>query len=48
MVFRKKYPFDGSVDEVIVANGSHPAGIAIDIVSDHLYWLDKSNSCTEI
>ena len=40
LVFRKKYPLDGSDDEVIVVVDSYPAGIAIDMESDHLYWLD--------
>ena len=40
--FRRKYTFDGSDDEVIMANVSDPVGIAIDIESDHLYWLDYS------
>jgi len=39
LVSRKKYPFDGSDREVIVA-GSNPFGIAIDMESDHLYWLE--------
>ena len=42
LVFRRKYPFDGSDDEVIMANVGTPVGIAIDIESDHLYWLDYS------
>ena len=41
LVFRKKYPLDGSVAEVIIANADIPVGIAIDIESDHLYWLDN-------
>jgi hypothetical protein len=36
--FRKKYPLDGSVAEVIMDIGDDPAGIAIDMKSDHLYW----------
>ena len=39
LVFRKKYPFDGSDDEVIYVDNSYPYGIAIDMESDHLYWL---------
>ena len=42
LVFRKKYPLDGYVAEVIMANVSDPVGIAIDIESDHLYWLDNN------
>ena len=41
LVFRRKYPFDGSDDEVIMTNVGVPVGIAIDIESDHLYWLDN-------
>jgi hypothetical protein len=41
LVFRKKYPFDGSNDEVIVADDSYPVGIAIDMERDHFYWLDS-------
>ena len=40
LVFRKKFPLDGSDDEVIMADNSRPAGIAIDMENDHLYWLD--------
>ena len=40
LVFRKKYPLDGSDKEVIVADGINPVGIAIDMESDHLYWSD--------
>ena len=40
MVFRKKYPLDGSVAEVILDNGDYAGGIAIDMKSDHLYWAD--------
>jgi hypothetical protein len=40
--FRRKYTFDGSDDEVIMAKVGIPVGIAIDIESDHLYWLDYS------
>jgi hypothetical protein len=43
LVFRRKYPFDGSDDEVIMTNVGVPVGIAIDIESDHLYWLDNQN-----
>jgi len=42
LVFRKKYPLDDYVAEVIMANVSDPVGIAIDIESDHLYWLDNA------
>ena len=42
LVFRTKYPSDDYVAEVIVANVSDPVGIAIDIESDHLYWLDSN------
>ena len=42
LVFRKKYPLDDYVAEVIKANVSDPVGIAIDIESDHLYWLDNA------
>jgi hypothetical protein len=41
LVVRKKYPFGGSVNEVIVADDSSPVGIAIDMERDHLYWLDR-------
>ena len=40
MVFRRKYPLDGSVAEVIMFGGSYAVGIAIDMESDHLYWAD--------
>jgi hypothetical protein len=40
LVFRKKYPLDGSVAEVILDNGDYAGGIAIDMKSDHLYWAD--------
>lgn len=40
LVFRMKYPLDGSAAEMIVANGSYLVGIAIDIERDQLYWLD--------
>ena len=43
LVFRKKYPFDGSDDELIDVDDSYPYGIAIDIESDHLYWLGHSS-----
>ena len=39
LVFRKKYPIDGSDEEMIVADAINPAGIAIDMESDNLYWL---------
>jgi hypothetical protein len=39
LVFRKKYPLDGSDAEVIIAYGSYPVGIDIDIERDQLYWL---------
>ena len=42
LVFRKKYPFDGSDDEVVVADDSSPGAIAIDMERDHLYWLGRS------
>ena len=42
LVFRKKYPFDGSDDEVIVTDRTQFC-IAIDMESDHLYWLDYFN-----
>ena len=42
-ISRKKYPLDGSDDEVIVADVNHTMGIAIDIEGDHLYWLDNGN-----
>jgi len=41
LVFRKKYPLDGSDAEVIMAYGSYPFGIAIDIERDQLYWSDN-------
>ena len=41
LVFRKKYPFDGSDDEVIVATDARNlVGIAIDMESYHLYLLE--------
>ena len=40
LVFRKKFPLDGSDDEVIMADNSRPVGIAIDMENDHLYWAD--------
>ena len=40
MVFRRKYPLDGSVAEVIMFGGHYVVGIAIDMESDHLYWAD--------
>ena len=40
MVFRRKYPLDGSVAEVIMCCGDYVSGIAIDMESDHLYWAD--------
>ena len=40
MVFRRKYPLDGSVAEVIMFGVSYAVGIAIDMESDHLYWAD--------
>jgi sugar lactone lactonase YvrE len=43
LVFRKKYPFDGSDDEVIDVDNSYPYGIAIDMESDHLYWSEYSS-----
>lgn len=43
LVFRRKYPFDGSDDEVIMANVNDPVGITIDIGRDHLYWLETGN-----
>ena len=42
LVFRKKYPFDGSDDEVVVADDSSPGAIAIDMERDNIYWLDRS------
>ena len=42
LVFRKKYPLDGSDKEVIVASAMQPAGIAINMESDNLYWLDNA------
>jgi hypothetical protein len=42
LVFRKKYPLDGSVAEVIIANADIPVGIAIDIERNHLYRLDSN------
>jgi hypothetical protein len=41
LVFRRKYPLDGSVAEVIMFGGDYAAGIAIDMESDHLYWADN-------
>ena len=43
LVFRKKFPLDGSNDEVIMADNSRPVGIAIDVENDHLYWSDYNN-----
>ena len=40
MDFRKKYPLDGSVAEMMIYIGGSLAGIAIDMKSGHLYWAD--------
>lgn len=42
LAFRKKYPSNSSVVEVIVEDGKKPYGIALDMKSDHLYWIDIS------
>jgi hypothetical protein len=41
LVFRKKFPFDGSDDEVIMADNSRPAGIAIDMENDQNHNIDS-------
>ena len=41
-ITRKKFPLDGSDEEVIMADGIKPVGISIDMKNDHLYWLDYS------
>ena len=45
-ISRKKYPLDGSDAEMIIADDLHPAGIAIDPESDHLYFVDHNQNGT--